>query len=158
MIWAAFTPPPTSDAVSPKGVFLSPWVVWFNEVWNKLNAINNAVFAAAPVDIGIWVVGLPSASEKILNFVSDRALTFPKNLAGSVAKAQTASTGTAVWNINKNGGNVGTLTFTASATGVFAMASAMTLAIGDILNVVAPTSQDATLADISITLACTRAT
>jgi hypothetical protein len=73
------------------------------------------------------------------------------SFADSVASAATASTGTAVLTILKNGASVGTITFTASAAGVFAGAGA-TFAVDDILSITAPSSADATLANVSVTL------
>jgi len=109
-----------------------------------------------PVDVAVWIADLPGAAEKILSIDLARATTLPASLPGSRAQAATASTGTVAFSIQKNAAEIGTITFTASAAGVFAMATDTVFAPGDILGIVAPAAQDATLADISITLAGTR--
>lgn len=89
-----------------------------------------------------------------------RAVSCPVNLTASVGVAQEASTGTAVVNINQiHSGSAtlrGTITFTSSATGVFASAGGLTIAAGDLVQLAFPTTADATLGDISVTLACSR--
>lgn len=107
------------------------------------------------VDVGIFVQGRPQDAELVLQHVFTGAATFSASLTGSRAKAVAASTGTVAFSVKKNGVEFGTITFTASSTGVFA-GSAASFAAGDILSITAPASRDATLSDISITLAGTR--
>lgn len=101
--------------------------------------------------------GLPP-EDQIVYFPVLTALSCPDDFAGSVAKAKTASTGTVAFTIKKNGSTVGTATFTASATGVFATSGgATTFVDGDTFEVVAPpATQDATLSDVGLTFECTR--
>jgi hypothetical protein len=74
-------------------------------------------------------------------------------LTGSSGYAGTTATGSATINIRKNGSNQGTVVFAAgTATPTFALASALSFAAGDRLELVGPASADATLADISVTL------
>lgn len=94
-----------------------------------------------------------AASQLILRDHAAIADTIPTS--GNKASAKTASTGTAVFTIKKNGSSVGTVTFTTSATGVFSISSPITRAIDDILTIEGPATADATLADISFTLAAT---
>ena len=79
-------------------------------------------------------------------------VAFPSGLTNSQAKAKTASTGTATFDLQKNGSSVGSLTFTSSATGVFTFASPQTFAQGDLLEIIAPGTPDGTLADVAVTL------
>lgn len=85
------------------------------------------------------------------------AVTCADDFAGSSAKADTASTGTAVFTVKKNAVTVGTVTFTASAIGVWVTSGGATsFAIGDIISVVTPSPQDATLAGVGLTFGCTQ--
>jgi hypothetical protein len=112
--------------------------------------------SAAPYDIAVFFPGVPGSSAKVSRFVATRSIILPVNLTGSVGKAGTASTGTATIDIQVNAVSKGSVVFTASATATFTFASQVTLVSGDILLLVAPSSADATLADISITFAGTR--
>ena len=110
---------------------------------------------AMPYDLAFFVGG--AMADSVINaivgsYIAPRAVTLPAGLTSSVAKAETASTGTVVYNLNVNGVTEGTITFTASATGVLAAASQIDIAVGDVVTIVNPGSLDATLADVSITL------
>jgi hypothetical protein len=112
-----------------------------------------------PFDIHIAQEGVPANSQKI-NVPINRAVSCPAGFAGSFGFASTASTGTAVVTVNQITGGVptarGTITFTASTTGVPASGAGMTLAANDVVQFVMPVSADATLADFGIGLKCTR--
>ena len=108
-------------------------------------------------DFAGFFVGKPGAGAVMFSYAVTRACQLPAGLTNSVYKAGTAATGSATFSIKKNGSEIGTLNFAASATtATFTMASATSFANGDVLDVVAPGSQDATLADIRGTLAATR--
>lgn len=102
------------------------------------------------------LLGRPASDETFDLGISARPVTFPANLAGSIARASAAATGTAVFSIRKNGVEVGTVTFDGSSTGAFS-SSGFALAAGDLVSIVAPTTQDATLAGLIFTLAGARA-
>ena len=123
--------PPFTTTIQQGTLFSEPWKRWLLKVLNVVNRF----------DVAIWIVGAPTASEKILNLLFNRTIVFPAGLGTSVAKAITASTGTVVWNINKNSVNVGSITFTASTIGVFAMAAPQQFDKGDVMNIVAPVAQ-----------------
>lgn len=111
-----------------------------------------------PYDIGIPIVGLPGDGERI-GYIMPRTVNFPANFSTSYASAITASTGTIVFNIYKNTSTlVGTVTFTASATGVFASASglAQSFVAGDLFELVCPSPVDATWADGRFSIIGTR--
>lgn len=109
------------------------------------------------VDAATFVPGKPAESGTIMQFVTPRAITIPASAAGSHAYVGTAATATADFDIQKNGLSAGTLSFAIGAnTGTFTVASDVSLAAGDRLSIVAPSPQDATLADLSITIAATR--
>jgi hypothetical protein len=108
-------------------------------------------------DIGLFIPGQPAAAAKVFQFVVPRAISFPVNLAGSLAKAGTAATSAASFTLGRNGTNIGTVDFAAgSATATFTLPGGAAFAAGDVLEMLAPGPQDATLADVSITLMAAR--
>jgi hypothetical protein len=112
----------------------------------------------APYDIGMFFPGKPADGALLFRVPLAREVTFADNFAGSQAKSLTASSVTAVFNVQRNGTTIGTITFSASAVGVFATTGTASevFAAGDILSVIAPTPQDVTLANIGITFSGTR--
>lgn len=133
----------------------------YTSAGGKLLAVNGGAtaveFVAAPYDIGAFCAGKPTASEVLLRFVATRAFNLPASLTDSQVKAGTAATATTDFDLQKNGSSIGTVSFAASGTtATFTFASAVSFAAGDILAIIAPASADATLADISFTLAGTR--
>jgi hypothetical protein len=113
---------------------------------------------AYPYDIASGLPGLPGASALVLIFTATRAITIPANLSGSTGTVGTNPTSTATYTINKNGSSIGAVIVSTLGVVTFTTTSgtAKSLASGDRLTVVAPGSQDATLADVSFTFACTR--
>lgn len=112
---------------------------------------------SAPVALGTYVAGVPLDDEVVLSFVATDALAIPVALAGSRAVASVAATAETDFDVQKNGSSVGTIRFAAAGTvATFIAASAVSIAAGDRLSVVAPSTADATLADISITIRATR--
>jgi hypothetical protein len=115
-------------------------------------------FTGVPYDMAGACSGKPSSSAIIAPLIVARACNIPAGMTNSVARATTAPTANAVFNIKKNGTTVGTLTFLAGQNaGTFAAASAISLAAGDLLDVVAPGTQDSTLSDVRLTIAATLA-
>lgn len=108
-------------------------------------------------EIGNWDSDRPASGEELLSWIATTTVTLPAGLPASQAKARVASTGTAIYSIRKNDVQVGTITFTASASGVFAMASQQTFNQGDRLSIVAPNPRDATLSGVVTTLVGTAA-
>lgn len=105
-------------------------------------------------DIGGTVAAVPNPNDIVMNYVSTRTITMPGDFAGSFAKAQDAATGATSFDVQKNGGSIGTIAFAPSATsGTFTSSGGLpqTLFPGDVLTVVAPGSPDATLARVAIT-------
>lgn len=104
-------------------------------------------------DLYVLLAGVPSASQLMLQAVFNRVVVFPAGFSGSHAVCGTAPTADAVINILYNGAQVGTLTYTAGhTTGTFALTGGLSTAAGGILTAVAPSSADATLANVSFTL------
>ena|SRR5579863_8536204 len=93
--------------------------------------------------------GPTTPSMVVQRYVFARPASFPAGLSGSQGRAGTAATGTLTYTIQKNGSNIGTMAFAASATSAsFTMTAATAFAIGDVLTIVAPASPDATLAAV----------
>lgn len=111
---------------------------------------------SVPYDIGFFVAGQPGASAVCARFKAVRSVILPINLTGSQADAITASSGSVAYDIQVNGISKGSVTYATSATGTFTFPNAVTLAAGDVLSLVGPGVQDATLADCSITFKATR--
>lgn len=89
--------------------------------------------------------------------ISGDAVSLPAGLTGSYAKAEVAATGSATYNLYKNGDAIGSVDFAASSTvATFTFTGAVTFSAGDRLRVLAPTTADATLADISFLFKATR--
>lgn len=105
-------------------------------------------------DVACMKAGAPSASEVILRFVCVRPFKFLAAFAGSKGVAGTAATGSTTFDVKKNGAAAfGTFNFAMGASvATFTLASPTSFAPGDILTIVAPSSPDATLADIAVTL------
>ena len=119
--------------------------------------INDPTFTGTPhgnpYDQGSGVSGPIAASQTVLYALAIRSFTIPTNFGSSLAEVLTAFTSAATYTIYHNGTSVGTISFAASGTaGTFSTVTAFTLAVGDSLTVVAPSTADATAANLSITL------
>ena len=112
-----------------------------------------------PFDVTGFYPGVPTASAKVLRVPIARAITLPGNFSGSYFSASANATASTVFDVQKNGSSIGTVTIGAGGTtATFATTSgtAKTFAAGDVLSIIAPASPDATLADPAFVLAATR--
>lgn len=108
--------------------------------------------ATGPYDLGLYLPGQPEAGAVLLQYVAPRSFTLPAGLTGSQGYAGTAATAQADLDLQRNGASIGTITFAAaSSTASFSLASETAFVAGDRVLVVAPPSQDPTLAELSIT-------
>lgn len=123
------------------------FVWWDGDSWEPLDSPS-----ALSYDVGCFIQGKPTASEKVMRFVTPRAFDLPASFTGSKGDAATAATAQTDFDVKKGATSIGTIRFSASAvTASFIAASATAFTAGDVLSVVAPATPDATLADISIT-------
>lgn len=118
----------------------------------RRNGANQWVGEETPYDLSFFLPGTYSSGALMAQVVLDRAVTFPDGLAGAQGYAGITATATTVLDIQKNGSNIGTFTFTSAGnTAGFAMSSAVSFAPGDRLGIVNEDPADATLADVSLT-------
>jgi len=124
-------------------------------VWD---ASGNLISSAAPYDIVCSLAGLPTASQVVLIFTAVRGVSLAANFSGSRGSAGVNPTATATYTIKNGSTTIGTVAVSTSGVFTFTTTSgtAKTLVAGDRLTVVAPSSADATLADVGFTLAGTR--
>ena len=119
----------------------------------RRDGANQWVNEEAPYDLSFFLPGTYSGGALMAQVVLDRAVTFPDGLSGAQGYAGITATASTVLDLQKNGSNIGTITFTdAGNTASFAMAGAQSFAAGDRLSVINQDPADATLADLSITL------
>lgn len=131
----------------------APWKIWLRVAGEWVQQAAPFAVGGDVYDIGGFSPDRPGSGENILSWLFNRPVTFAAGLADSRAKCGTASTATAVFSIQKNGVEFGTIAIAASGTtGTFASASGASFTAGDILDVVGPSPRDATLADMHVTL------
>jgi hypothetical protein len=122
-------------------------------------AWNGSVFVPViePFDVGLHLPDLSTAGALLAEIVLARAVDFAAAFTGSTGYARIVATAETVLDVQKNGSNIGTVTFVAaSATPTFALPSPTSFAAGDRLGIVNEDPADATLAGVSLTFAGTR--
>lgn len=110
-------------------------------------------------DISCFIADKRPAAAVAFRHTFTKAVDFAADFALSDSDAVVAATASSVFLIKKNGTQVGTLTFAISGTvGTFSTTAVpISFVAGDILEITAPTPQDATLSGVSITLSGVRA-
>jgi hypothetical protein len=110
-----------------------------------------------PFDLGLHLPDLSTAGALLAEIVLARPVDFPAAFTGSTGYARIAATAETVLDVQKNGSNIGTVTFAAAgATPTFGLASPTSFAAGDRLAILNEDPADATLAGVSLTFAGTR--
>ena len=100
-----------------------------------------------------FLQGKPAALQTVLHVVLTTDVLFEVNLAGSQGYSKTVGTSEVVFTINLNGAFFGYMRFAAGAsTATFNLTSETLAEIGDVLEVIAPASQDATFADFCFSI------
>jgi len=109
-----------------------------------------------PYDFTVVVLGKPTVSQIVAQFDIVRNIYFPVNFINSICTASTAASASTIFNVNLNGTLIGNIIFAAgSSTATFSTVSANStlIASGSVLTIVAPATPDATLANVTGTLA-----
>ena len=120
-------------------------------------ALVQADLPAQPYIVAALRNGVPTASEVVGAHIFTDTVSFPSALSGSQAKSSVAATAQTDFDVQKNGTSVATIRWAAAATvATFIMASATSFASGDVLDIIAPATPDATLAGLKISLRGTR--
>jgi hypothetical protein len=112
----------------------------------------NTTWESDKVRLALYVEGLPNGGETLLQYAAVDHMTFPSGLAGSVAFAGVEATAPATFTINQNGSPIGTITFGNSPHVTVSFSASINIVPGDILTLVAPSVQDATLSNLSFSL------
>lgn len=105
--------------------------------------------------VSVFVSGRPSNGEIVWRDVvtGATAFTITANSANCAANAATAATGSPVFQVQRNGSNVGNFTWSANGTtGTANFPVNVSFVAGDIRQIVANSTSDATLANVSISI------
>lgn len=106
--------------------------------------------------IACGINGRPGAGEILLRHEFEVSVSFPADLEGSRASADTPAAAPAEFSVTKNGFEVGTITFPYpdGDVGTFDTGgNPVAFVAGDIIRIIAPAVRDTALANISLTLA-----
>lgn len=107
--------------------------------------------------IRAWTDGKPAAGKTLNRELVDRYLYLVKGLPEARGVLGTAAAAVTSFTVTKNGSTVATLAFAAnSKTGVWTMAADTFCVAGDVLAVVAPATQDAAAADLTLVFSGTQ--
>lgn len=104
--------------------------------------------------IGAELRGQPEGNDLLLKDLIDRDLTFPANLAGSVAKAETLPTASYAMDVRDDGAAFATITIDAAGAVTMATTGGLPIdvAAGSVLTITGQAGLDATVANVLIKL------
>ncbi len=116
-----------------------------NQIFSYNFSTSKWVNAHAPYDVYGTFIGKPSDGQSLWWITIGRAITFPINLAGSVASCRQEPATDVSMPILQNGVQIGSIEFgSGQSTGTFTFSSAVTFVTGDILEVDGPSPVDFT--------------
>lgn len=130
-----------------------------SSAWNvPLNAnmtLLDTYLGNRPRELTGSYLGQPLGGVTIYQKVFASSAALPINFGGSVAFAGANPTATATCSITKNGTAIGSMTFATSGVATFTSSGVpISFAVGDVIRIIAPLTQDASLMDLSFTLLC----
>lgn len=156
--WTPAIPPLTEDLdPDPAQLMLAAYNT-DTETYVKVAADEIGGGGGATVDaalsLALFAPGTPTSSKLLMQVTVPDNWTLPGNMTDSLGHVGTNPTGSFVMDVAKNGSNVGTITISTAGAFTFATTSSnpVAFAAGDKLTVTAPSSTDATVADISVNL------
>lgn len=144
----------TFKTVAGTGVTIIPGVIELvYSTGTNIEAIGTLSSTGIPHDLHMFYPGIQGASANMSYLTYMRTVSYISGLSGSYCKSLIAATASSTFSMQKNGLQFGTFNFAIGATtATFTMASDTIFNAGDTLKIVAPGTQDATLADISLNL------
>jgi len=151
---ATITLDPAEDAANPTMA-----LVYTDGTADGLFAVSSGIGGGgggALYDLGFYDSGgPPGASELLFKWVATRDLELAADMAGSFGDIGTNPTAQFDMDVTLEGGSIGTISVATDGTFTFTTAggTAKSIAAGEVLTIIAPTSADATAADIAVTLA-----
>lgn len=150
------------------------WVAQADSITEKLTAVedtvtdvetlNTTVSGLQFYDVAGNISGKPDASASVLKLVSPRAFTIPAGFTSSYAVCATASNASASFTIKRWNtahtsattlGNINFVSGNKIGSVVQSGSGSMPFVAGETLEIVAPSSQDTTLADIAFVISST---
>lgn len=154
------TTPPTDGQVLVYDVATETWIAGDQTGGSGGGGGVGPQPTTSPVDLSLYIAGKPDASEVIYRTILARELTIAGDMAGSKGFAEVnPTTAAAAFSLQRNGVTVGQIIFGITGTVAFTTngpGDPQVFAVDDLLSVVAPSTPNATMADISLTLAFTR--
>jgi len=102
-------------------------------------------------DLAGAAYGMPEASAEIYRFVATRNFTLSSTATNHKFVSRVASAGTAIFTVKRNSDVIGTATFNAGSTTNLGSVANNSISVGDVITIIAPSSQDLQLADIAFT-------
>lgn len=106
------------------------------------------------IELSVFVEGSPAAGARLMRFASKRDLLLVSSL--TILDAEDAASATSIFTLKKEGVTVGTINVAAGATSGIVSITDPALPAGAVLQLFAPSVQDATLADVSISIGASR--
>lgn len=144
-----------AQVVLPPG--RAAWIEQEGDNLYQLSAWSTVPTDAQPYDFGFFIAGPPGTAAIVLVHVAARAFTLEDNFAGSVGKVGANPTAVAAFDVQKNEASIGSISISTSGVFTFNTTGAgVSMVAGDRIKIVAPNPQDATLADVAVTLKGTR--
>ena len=132
--------------------------------YTPYDAANPSGYLAGPVSLPLgFIIGGKPAPSAVYHLIMATRAVIPDNLAGTVAFSGTSPAVAMPFTVNKLTGGltsskIGTITISPNSSIAFTLSqqAGVVLSPGDVLQLVAPPTQDASGADIGITILTTK--